>query len=48
LTPARWEASSQAQLLSRSGPIVPAAVSAGGVRVVAAVYDIGSGVVTLV
>ena len=38
----------QAQSLSRSGPIVPAAVSACGVRVVAAVYDIGSGVVTVV
>jgi carbonic anhydrase len=38
----------QAQLLSHSGPIVPAAVSAGRVRVVAAVYDIGSGVVALV
>jgi carbonic anhydrase len=38
----------QAQLLSRSGPIVPAAVSAGSVRVVAAVYDISSGAVALV
>jgi carbonic anhydrase len=38
----------QAALLSRSGPIVPAAIAAGQLRVVAAVYEIASGATTLV
>jgi carbonic anhydrase len=38
----------QAKLLEQTGPIIPAAIAAGTLRVVAAVYDIGSGTVHLV
>ena len=38
----------QARLLSQSGPIVPAAVAAGELRVVSAIYEIVSGVVRIV
>jgi carbonic anhydrase len=38
----------QAQALRLRGPIVPAAIGAGRLRVVAAVYDIGTGAVELV
>jgi carbonic anhydrase len=38
----------QAQVLAASGPIIPAAIAAGSLRVVAAVYDIASGTVKVV
>jgi carbonic anhydrase len=38
----------QASLLSSSGPIIPVAIGAGTLRVVSAVYEIGSGTVTIV
>jgi carbonic anhydrase len=38
----------QAQLLAESGPIIPAAIASGKLRVVAAVYEIESGTVTIV
>ncbi|HTA36886.1 MAG TPA: twin-arginine translocation signal domain-containing protein [Solirubrobacteraceae bacterium] len=38
----------QAKLLEQTGPIIPAAIAAGTLRIVAAVYDIGSGTVHVV
>ncbi len=38
----------QAAIVSRSGPIVPAAIAAGTLRVVSAVYQIGTGVTKIV
>jgi carbonic anhydrase len=38
----------QARLLADSGPIVPAAIAAGTLRVISAVYEIDSGTVTIV
>jgi carbonic anhydrase len=38
----------QAALLAGSGPIIPAAIAAGQLRVVAAVYEIASGIVKIV
>jgi carbonic anhydrase len=38
----------QAKLLEQTGPIIPAAIAAGTLRVVAAVYEIASGTVKLV
>lgn len=38
----------QAKLLSSEGPIIPAAIAAGTLRIVAAVYDIATGIVRVV
>jgi carbonic anhydrase len=38
----------QARMLTQSGPIVPAAIAAGTLRVVSAVYEIATGTVTVV
>ena len=38
----------QAAIVSRSGPIVPAAIAAGTLRVISAVYQIGTGVTKIV
>lgn len=38
----------QAAIVSRSGPIIPAAIAAGTLRVVSAVYQIGTGVTKIV
>jgi carbonic anhydrase len=38
----------QATMLAASGPIIPAAIAAGTLRVVSAVYEIDSGTVTIV
>jgi carbonic anhydrase len=38
----------QATLLERTGPIIPAAIAAGTLRIAAAVYDIASGTVHIV